>query len=72
MKLYDVPRNTWVKVLEETDPPPGGVKINQEEFIRFHHLDGMYSYCTDIAGEVVHLKAWTEVEIVENQDRKSN
>jgi hypothetical protein len=49
MKLYDAPRNTWVKLGEKR--------------IFFHHIDGMYSYCTLETGEVIHLQAWTDVEI---------
>jgi hypothetical protein len=52
MKLHDVPRNTRV-----TMPDVG-------EFT-FHHIDGMYSYCTDDAGNVLHPVAWAEVELVE-------
>lgn len=104
MKLYDVPRNTWVRVLNETSPlpevkrvvdfgadptgntdsapafraaaasltPPGGLEVKKEDLIRFHHIDGMYSYCTNQDGDVVHLAAWTEVEIAKNQDRTPN
>lgn len=50
MKLYEVPRNTRVKL--ET-----GDEVN------FHHIDGMYSYCTDDNGNVLHLAAWTDVEV---------
>lgn len=51
MKLYDVPRNTHVKL------------EGCEETILFHHIDGMYSYCTRSNGDVVHLAAWEDVEI---------
>lgn len=27
----------------------------------FDHVDGMYSYCLDMFGEVVHLVAWMDV-----------
>lgn len=54
MKLYDVPRNTRI-VVKDSDGNPYP--------LAFHHLDGMYSYCKDDAGNVVHLAAWTEVEI---------
>ena len=27
----------------------------------FHHIDGMYSFCTDDRGVVYHFAAWTEV-----------
>ena len=53
MKLYDVPRNTRIKV--------GDRELN------FHRIDGAYSYCTTDKGEPVHLAAWTEVEIVEDK-----
>lgn len=51
MKLYEVPRNTKVKF--------------EGEIYKFHHIDGMYSYCHDKNGNVVHLVAWAEVEIIE-------
>lgn len=50
MKLYDVPRNTRILV-------------DGEWVVNFHHIDGMYSYCTTDDGEVVHIGAWTDVEI---------
>jgi hypothetical protein len=50
MKLYDVPRNTWIK--------HGDLKLF------FHHIDGMYSYCETESGEVCHLQVWTEVEVL--------
>lgn len=52
MKLYEVPRNTYVRFEDRT--------------YLFDRVDGMYSYCVDvISKEVMHLAAWTEVEIVE-------
>ena len=27
----------------------------------FDHIDGMYSYCKDSAGQIVHFAAWTKV-----------
>lgn len=51
MELYNVPRNTRIKI--------GEIQLN------FHHIDGMYSYCTLDNGDVVHPAAWTLVEIVE-------
>jgi hypothetical protein len=55
VKLYEAPRNTRVRTVE------GG-----NEFI-FHHVDGAYSYCVDDEGHVVHLAAWTDVEIMEQK-----
>ena len=63
MKLYDVPRNTKVRVLDDIATPIGSPEINKGDEIMFYHLDGMYSYCT-INDTVVHLVGWAEVEIV--------
>lgn len=57
MKLYDVPRNTRIVVTDGDD----------KYFYHFHHIDGAYSYCKDDDGNVVHLAAWTEVEIAEKE-----
>lgn len=62
MKLYDVPRNSRIKVVVNDKVPPLASPINEGEELNFHHIDGMYSYCTRDNGEVVHLVAWAEVE----------
>ena len=51
MKLYEVPRNSRIRI------------VGEDEIINFSHIDGMYSYCTNSKGEVCHLAAWTEVEL---------
>jgi hypothetical protein len=51
-KLYDVPRNTWIEFK--------GHKLF------FHHIDGMYSLCEDKDKTIVHLAAWADVEILED------
>jgi len=50
VKLYNVPRNSTI-VLKD------GLELN------FHHLDGMYSVCTDDDGNVYHIGATEEVEV---------
>ena len=67
MKLYDVPRNSRIKVISgeggrEVQVPPGAPQIKEGEELNFRSIDGMYSYCTRDNGEVVHLAAWTEVK----------
>ncbi len=64
MKLYDVPRNSRIKVIIEDKVPPDAPQITEGEELNFRNIDGMYSYCTRDDGEVVHLASWTEVEIV--------
>ena len=54
MKLYDVPKNTRITIKDDD----GNILR-----LLFHKIDGMYSYCTDDEGNVVHVAAWVEVEI---------
>lgn len=65
MKLYNVPRNTLIRVYDENEDG----SLNKKSFVdlQFHHVDGMYSYCKDKDGNVVHLPAWTEVWIVDEK-----
>lgn len=65
MKLYEVPRNTNIRVVSDVKVPPDASDIKPNDVLRFYDIDGMYSYCTNAEGEVVHLAAWTEVEIIE-------
>jgi hypothetical protein len=55
MKLYNVPRNTKIKLSD-------GIVL------LFHHIDGMYSVCTDDNGDIFHISASEEVEIVGDKD----
>lgn len=56
MLLYEVPRNTWVKIEDIEEP------------ILYHHADGAYSYCTLVNGDIIHINAWTEVEIINREE----
>jgi hypothetical protein len=56
MNLYEVPRNTKIKFKDNE---------GNETTLLFGHVDGMYSYCTDDNGNVVHLAAWADVEVAE-------
>jgi len=55
MKLYDVPKNSMIVL-------SNGLEL------KFHHIDGMYSVCTDAVGDVYHIVAWEEVEIKEQSN----
>jgi hypothetical protein len=71
MKLYDVPRNSRVKVVTQDKVPPGAPEIESGEELNFRSIDGMYSYCTRDNGEVVHLAAWTDVEVIGDKTQKN-
>jgi len=68
MKLYNVPMHTWVIVKGDNKVPPAAPDIFEEQRVWLGNIDGMYSYCKDERGHVVHLVAWAEVEIDKNQD----
>ncbi len=57
MKLHDIPKGSKIF---------GYIEGNEGRFLIFHHLDGMYSYCTSEHGSVVHLSAVTPLDKVED------
>lgn len=64
MKLYQVPSKTWIKVIDYATAPPGARLVKEKEEVFFDHLDGMYSFCKDKEGNIVHIPSWLEVELV--------
>jgi|LauGreDrversion4_2_1035121.scaffolds.fasta_scaffold10300_2 hypothetical protein len=68
MKLYDVPRNSRIKIIGDIKVPLAASKLTEGQELNFRSIDGMYSYCTTDSGEVVHLVAWAEVEVLSTKD----
>ena len=64
MKLFEVPRNTKIKLLEDTEGPIESRKPNKNEEYLFSHLDGMYSLCYDSNQKVVYIPGWVTVEVL--------
>ena len=57
-KLYEIPHNTKFTIIGD----------EEKTIFLFHHIDGMYSYCTKewYGNETaVHIVAWTDVEILD-------
>ncbi len=54
--LYDIPRES--KIICETS--------DGSAYIMFHHLDGIYSYCTTEKGGVVHLSVHQPLKKIED------
>ena len=69
MKLYDVPNNSRIKIIDDIKVPPSAPKLTEGQELNFRSIDGMYSYCTTDSGDVVHLAAWAEVEIVNTKEK---
>ena len=65
MKLYDLHRNTCFKLTEPGHIPPCAPQVSVLTIYKLHNIDGMYSYCTDASGNVFHIAAFDEVEVVE-------
>ncbi len=53
-ELYKVEPHTYVEAYNE--------------LFYFSHIDGMYSFCKNMAGDVVHLAAWTKVTPLSSRD----
>ena len=68
MKLYDVPRNSRIKIINDIKVPPGAPELTEGQELNFRRIDGMYSYCTTDSGEVAHLVAWAEVEVLKTRE----
>lgn len=68
MKLYDVPRNSMVRFL--TKPILPIASQQPDDVLKFSHIDGMYSYCINSDGTVVHPAAFSDVEIVGRWEHK--
>jgi len=54
MKLYELPRDSYFSI--EDDP--------RQRVYLFKRIDGMYSVCYDMSDNLIHLAAWTDVQIV--------
>lgn len=60
-KLYEIPKDTKINV-EHLKLFNGEEQLKE---LMFSHIDGAYSHCEDSKGNVVHLVAWAEVEIID-------
>lgn len=65
MKLYDVPNDNKIRIIDKNIKVPiTAPELKTGDILWFGHIDGMYSFCKDKNNNLVHLAAWTEVEIV--------
>ena len=61
-KLYELAKGDKFKIVDEEVKVPfahDDVDVSLEYV--FGNIDGMFSYCKDLTGNVVHLAAWTKV-----------
>lgn len=67
MKLYEIPRGSYIRLLEDASVPPAALQLNKGDLLYFDHVDGMYSFCR-LGPEykaLVHPAAYTEAEVVD-------
>jgi len=64
MKLYDLPRGSYFKLIEDPQVPPDAFIGKKNMQYKLMNLDGMYSYIIGSDKNVYHFAAWTEVEKV--------
>jgi len=66
MKLYDLPRGSYFKLIEDPHVPPDAFKGEKDMQYKLMNIDGMYSYVIGSDDNVYHFAAWTEIEKVNN------
>ena len=66
--LFEVPRNSYIAIVQEDPTRPPGDNIKLGPVLFFHHIDGMYSLCHVSDGTPCHIAAWTDVVVVERPD----
>ena len=63
--LYELRKGDKFKIVDdELKVPVAHDEVDLSEEYWFGHIDGMYSYCKDPEGNVVHFAAWTKVRKV--------
>jgi hypothetical protein len=67
MKLYELKSGEWFRLLEDTQAPPDVGGYAKEMVMQLGNIDGMYSYCETLGGNVAHPVAWAEVERVSHE-----
>jgi len=72
MQLQEVPEGSRIRLLKQqvNNTPPDCQNLKEGDEFVFHRLDGMYSYCTQDDGTVVHIVAWAPVEIIPHKSKK--
>ena len=65
MKLYELPRGTWFRLVKGTIVPPSAPEVHTGHTYLLHNIDGMYSLCQDTDGNTVHVAVFAEVEQIE-------
>lgn len=66
MKLYELPRGSYFKLLENAQVPPDAAEGEPYQLYKLGNIDGMYSYCFDKDNRIYHFVAWAEVEKINN------
>jgi len=67
MQAHEVTKGTKVIVLDNVVfVPPNALPVYQHEILQIVNLDGMHCKAINEKGYIVYIKAWTEVQIINN------
>ena len=67
MKLYQAPRFSYLKIIDnDIIVAPMSCPLNYD-IIYFDNIDGMFSVCKDIEGNIIKLAAWTKVKVTDKK-----
>jgi len=63
--LYELNKGDKFKIIDDDlKVPIAHDEVDLAAEYWFGHIDGMYSYCKDMTGNIVHFAAWTKVKKV--------
>ena len=63
--LYELRKGDKFKIVDDNlKVPVAHDAVDLAAEYLFGHIDGMYSFCKDIEGNIVHFAAWTKVKKV--------
>jgi hypothetical protein len=63
--LYELRKGDKFKIIDdELKVPVAHDEVDLAAEYWFGHIDGMYSFCKDPGGNIVHFAAWTKVRKV--------
>lgn len=71
MKLYELHRGEMFTLAEQPKQPPDiTYEADTMKVYILGNIDGMYSHCEDMYGNVYHFAAWTEVVAANYSEEK--
>ena len=78
-KLFNIKRGQYIQIVGDDEdgaevrvPPAHIAPPKPKDIIYFSHVDGMYSYCIDADGNLIHPAAWTVAIVIPDEEVDPN